>query len=86
MTPHLARAQAGDAIYDLLRAVAARKPPVVATQDGLPRLLCPHPLGRNKEGRLGAFCYQFGGSSGSGLWLGSEGIGGWRCIAVDKLS
>jgi len=82
----LARAQAIDAIYDLLRAVAARKPPVVATQDGLPRLLCPHLLGRNKEGRLGAFRCQFVGSSGSGLWLGPEGIGGWHRIAVDELS
>jgi hypothetical protein len=57
----------------------------VATLDGLPRWLCPHLLGRNKEGRLGAFCYQFGGSSGGSLWLGPEGIGGWRRIAVDKL-
>jgi len=54
--------------------------------DGLPRLLCPHVLGRNREGRLGVFCYQFGGGSGSGLRSGPEGIGGWRCIAVDKLS
>jgi hypothetical protein len=54
--------------------------------DGLPRLLCPHVLGRNKEGRLGALCYQFGGSSGSGLRQGSDGLGGWRCLAVDKLS
>ena len=38
------------------------------------------------EGRLRAFCYQFGGGSGSGLRVGPEGIGGWRCIAVDKLS
>ena len=86
MTPHLARTQAVDAICDLLRAVAARKPPVVTTQDGLPRLLYAHLLGRNQEGRLGgAFRSQFGGSGGGGLWLGPEGIGGWRCVAVDKL-
>jgi len=54
--------------------------------DGLPRLLCPHVLGRNEEGRLRALCYQFGGSSGSGLRHGSAGLGGWRCLAVDKLS
>jgi hypothetical protein len=48
-------------------------------------LLCPHLLGRNKEGRLRAFCYQSGG--GSGLRMASEGkgMGGGRCIAVDEL-
>ena len=49
------------------------------------RLLCPHVLGR-KSGRLHVFCYQFGGSSDSGLALASEGMGGWRCLAVEKLS
>src|SRR5437870_2151528 len=48
--------------------------PVWAIYDGLPRLVCPHALGRNREGRLRALCYQFGGSSGSGLQ------------SVDKLS
>jgi hypothetical protein len=86
MTPQFAGPQALDDIYDLLCAAAARKQPVAAIYDGFPRLLCPHVLGRNREGRLRAFCYQFGGSSGSGLRVGPEGIGGWRCIAVEKLS
>ena len=37
-----------------------------AIYDGLPRLLCPHVLGR-KSGRLRVLFYQFGGSSNSGL-------------------
>jgi hypothetical protein len=86
MTPHSAKAQSVEEIYDLLRAAVARKQPVAAIYNGLPRLLCPHVLGRNRERRLRALCYQVGGSSGSGLRLGPEGIGGWRCIAVDKLS
>ena len=86
MTPQVGRAQALDEIYALLRIAATGKRPVAAMYDGLPRLLCPHVLGRNKEGRLRAFCYQFGGSSGSGLRMGLEGMSGWRCIAVDKLS
>jgi len=86
MTPQFARTQALDEIYGLLRAAAARKQPVAAMYGGFPRSLCPHILGRNREGRLRAFCYQFGGSSGSGLRLGPEGSGGWRCIAVEKLS
>jgi len=66
--------QAVDAIYGLCRAVAAGKPLVVATRDGLPRLLSPRLLGGNKETRLGACCYQFGESSGNGLGLGAAGI------------
>ncbi len=75
-----------DEIFALLRVAAARKQPVSAIYEDLPRLLCPHLLGRNREGRLRAFCYQFGGESSSGLRPVSEGLGGWRCIAVDKLS
>jgi len=80
------KTQALEEIYALLRTAASRKQAVAAVYDGLPRLLCPHVLGQNREGRLRAFCYQFGGNSGSGLRIGPEGIGGWRCIAVDKLS
>ena len=72
-------------VYELLRVAAARRQPVVAIYDGRPRLLCPHVLGR-KSGRLHAFFYQFGGSSKSGLPMVSEGVGGWRCFAVEKLS
>jgi hypothetical protein len=86
MAPQAGSAQTVDDIYALLRTAAAGKQPVAAVYDGLPRWLCPHVLGRNKEGRLRAFCYQFGGSSGSGLRMGPEGLSGWRCIAVDKLS
>ena len=53
--------------------------------DGLPRLLCPYVLGR-KSGRLHALFYQFGGNSSSGLPVTPEGVGDWRCLAVEKLS
>lgn len=86
MIPQEVYPQALDEIYGLLLAAAARKQPVAAIYDGFLRLLWPHVLGRNREGRLRAFCYQFGGSCCSGLRLGPEGMGGWRCIAVDKLS
>ena len=33
-----------------------------------------------------AFCYQFEGTSDSGLRTVAEGVGGWRCIVVEKLS
>ena len=85
MTPHPAEAQAVSEIYELLRLAAARRQPVTAFYDGLLRLLCPHVLGR-KSGRLHVFCYQFGGSSNSGLPMAPDGVGDWRCLAVEKLS
>lgn len=86
MTPQLVGTQSPEEIYGLLRSAAIRRIPVAAIYDNLPRVLCPHVLGRSKDGHLRALCYQFGGSSGSGLRRGSEGVGGWRCLAVDKLS
>ena len=85
MTPQPAEAQAVSEIYELLRLAAARRQPVVAVYDGLLRLLCPHVLGR-KSGRLQVFCYQFGGSSNSGLPMAPGRVGVWRCLAVEKLS
>jgi len=84
MNPQPARVQCVSEIYELLRLGAARRQPLAAVYDGLPRLLCPHVLGR-KSGRLHAFFYQFGGSSNSSLPM-SAGVGGWRCLAVEKLS
>ena len=77
--------QAVREIYLLLRLAAAGRQPVAAVYDGLPRLLCPHVLGR-KAGRLHTFFYQFGGGSHRGLPMVPDGIGGWRCLAVEKLS
>ena len=85
MTPQPAEAQDRNEIYELLRLAGTRRQPVAATYDGLLRLLCPHVLGR-KSGRLHMFCYQFGGDSASGLAMASEGMRGWRCLAVEKLS
>ena len=85
MTPERAEVQAVSETYELLRVAAARRQPVAAIYDGLLRLLCPHVLGR-KSSRLHAFVYQFEGSSHSGLPMAPEGVGGWRCLAVEKLS
>src|SRR6266566_1930136 len=82
MTPEPTGAQAVREIYALLRLAAARRQPVAATYDGLLRLLCPHVLGR-KSGRLHVFCFQFGGSSNSGLPMEPGRVGGWRCVAIE---
>jgi hypothetical protein len=85
MTPQPLKVQSVSEIYELLRVGAAGRQPVAAIYDGLPRLLCPHVLGR-KSGQPHVFVYQFGGSSNSGLPMVLEGVGGWRCLAVEKLS
>ena len=85
MTPQPGKEQAVREIYLLLRRAAAGRQPVAAVYDGLPRLLCPHVLGR-KAGRLHTFFYQFGGGSHRGLPMAPDGMGGWRCLAVEKLS
>jgi len=78
--------QSVDEIYALLRRAGTCKQPVAAMYDGHPRLFCPHLLGMSKRGRRYAFCYQFEGTSDSGLRIVAEGVGGWRCIVVEKLS
>lgn len=58
---------------------------VSADYDGYERLMCPHLLGRNKQGGLQALFYQFGGTSSSGL--APEGSSkNWKCMILSKLS
>jgi hypothetical protein len=85
MTPQPATGQRVNETYELLLRAAARRQPVAAMYDCQPRLLCPHVLGR-KSGRLHVLFYQFGGNSNSGLPVAPEGVGDWRCLAVEKLS
>jgi hypothetical protein len=85
MTPQAAKEEIVSEIYELLRLAAARRQPMAAIYDGQSRLLCPH-VGGRKSGRLHVFFYQFGGSSNSELPITPDGVGGWRCLAVEKLS
>ena len=84
MTPRPAGAQSVNEVYSVLRRAATCRQPVSAVYDGVSRLLCPHVLGK-KSGRLRVLVYQFEGTSHSGLAMTSEGSGGWRCLAVEKL-
>jgi hypothetical protein len=77
--------QAVEEIYRLAWAAVANKPPIEAVYQGRLRLLCPHRLGRNREGRLGLLCCQYGGDSGTGVQpVGSPE--NWRGMALEKLS
>jgi hypothetical protein len=62
-----AKIQTVEEIYRLVWNAVASRRPIEATYHRLPRLFCPHRLGRNKEGQLRVLCYQYGGESESGL-------------------
>lgn len=71
-------------IYGLVRIAVVSKRPISAVYHERKRMLCPHRLGKNKEGKLQVLCYQFSGQSERGLDL--DALANWRCMAVEKLS
>jgi hypothetical protein len=80
-----AQIQTVEDIYRLVWTAIATKTPIEARYSGRQRLLCPHRLGRNKDGELRVLCYQYGGQSVSGLqW--STSPENWRCLVLEKLS
>ena len=74
-----------EALYGTVYKAVGGRRPISAVYHGLPRLFCPHRLGRNKDGQLRVLCYQYGGESESGLKPAGSAEN-WRCIALDKLS
>jgi hypothetical protein len=79
-----AKIQTVEDMYRLLWTAVANKQPVSAIYKDLPRLFCPHRLGRNRAKQLRVLCYQYGGESESGLApMGSPE--NWRCVVFEKL-
>jgi hypothetical protein len=79
-----AKIQTVEDIYRLIWTAVASKQPVSAIYKDLPRLFCPHRLGRNRAKQLRVLCYQYGGESENGLApIGSPE--NWRCVALEKL-
>lgn len=79
------RGQDPEEIHRLIRSAITGHLPVSAMYNGLPRLLCPHRLGWNREDQRRLFSYQYGGKSEHGL--GPPGAKeNWRCMEWDKLS
>ena len=85
MSVVVAKIEAVDDLYRLVWTAVSKKKPIGATCDGRRRLLCPHRLGRNKEGKLRVLCHQYGGGSQSGLEI-SGSPANWRCLVLEKLS
>ena len=79
-----ARIQTVEEIYRLVWTGVANKQPMSAVYKELPRLFCPHRLGRNRSGQRRVLWYQYGGESESGLGpVGSPE--NWRCVILEKL-
>lgn len=79
-----AKIQTVEDMYRLIWTAIAKKQPISAIYKGLPRLFCPHRLGRNRVGQPRVLCYQYGGQSESGLGpMGSPE--NWRCVVFEKL-
>jgi hypothetical protein len=74
-----------ETVHDLIRRAMLRKSPIQAIYLHRRRMLCPHVLGTNKDGRLQVLCYQFGGESSRGLEHGNSPAN-WRCIPLNGLS
>jgi hypothetical protein len=71
-------------VYRLIWTAVEGRHPIAAVYKQQRRLLCPHRLGRNKQGQLRVLCYQYGGESESGLQPAGSPAN-WRCIALEKL-
>ncbi len=69
------------AVYAIVRDAIANKKQVTATYNGYVREMCPHCIGRGKDGSEYALFFQFAGGSKTGLPPGGE----WRCIKLDQL-
>jgi hypothetical protein len=74
-----------DDVYGIVRSAVESRRPISCEYHNLPRLFCPHRLGRNKDGQSRVLCYQYGGESESGPQPPLSPAN-WRCIALDRLS
>ena len=74
-----------DSTYMMIKDAINRKKQIVATYDGHRREMCPHVIGRNKDGEECVFVFQFGGDSESANHISLERKP-WRCLKIAKLS
>ena len=80
-----AKIQTVEDIYQLIRVAVMTKRPIRALYRGHRRWLCPHRLGRNRDGEIRVLCYQYAGDSNSGLESAGSAAN-WRCLALERLN
>ena len=75
----------GTNLYNLIATAIRDRKQVTAVYDGRYREMCPHQLGRSKNGREQCLFYQFGGESNSrDIIVGA--VDNWRCLPLDGLT
>jgi hypothetical protein len=79
-----AKIQTVEEMYRLIWTAIANRQPIRAIYKDLPRLFCPHRLGRHRLGQPRVLCYQHGGESESGLGP-VRSPENWRCVVFEKL-
>jgi hypothetical protein len=67
-----------------LETAVRQRRPVRLSYHGLQRLICPHALGWNKDGRPMLLGYQTGGQTTTGA-LPADPRRRWRCLFVDEV-
>jgi hypothetical protein len=80
-----AKIQTVEEMYRLIRSAVTERRPISAVYEQIPRLVCPHRLGRNSTGKARVLCYQYGGESSTGLQA-SGSPANWRCMKLEKFS
>ena len=78
------RIQTVEEIVVLVTAAVFLKKPVSAIYNNQRRSLCPHVIGRSKNGDMQALCYQYAGGSASGL-KAKGSPDNWRCLTLSRL-
>ena len=79
------RTKEAEALYRAVYKAVESRRPISAVYHGVPRLFCPHRLGRNSKGEHRVLCYQYGGESETGLGPPGSPVN-WRCVALDEMS
>ena|SRR5579884_3770866 len=82
--PRLVKVQSPEELIIRVTTAIVLKRPILAVYENLPRSLCPHVIGWNKQRELRVLCYQYGGMSSSGLGPKRSPLN-WRCLSVTKL-
>ncbi|MCX6587086.1 MAG: hypothetical protein NTX13_10975 [Acidobacteria bacterium] len=72
-------------VAHVIRSAIVHHRSIQAVYGDRERLLCPHMLGRNKDGQLRVLCLQIGGDSARGL-THRDGPGDWRCMALERFT
>jgi hypothetical protein len=71
--------------YNVIKNAILNKKQIKGNYGGYYRELCPHAMGKNKNGTINVISYQFGGATSKGA-LSSDRTKNWKCMDINKLT